>query len=463
MRYVLQNRWKLEDGQLIYYGIRKKPYLNKNTIRLTKKEIAFFRDLINGTCDTQSELFEAYVGQGIIVPEDKYVKTPGTLDDATFCKSCIANNYIIPGIEFDEEGLCPICADTEKHLVSILPIQNVFQQSKNRAGRFDVALFYTGGKDSTYLLYYLSKKLNLRVVALTWELPYMSDNARQSIENAHRLFPNVEFVSRRIADADLKPMFRKLLELQNNTCACTSIAHAIFYSLLCEERVPYVVLANEPAQMKALYYNRIVPKMAYTARDNKALDFLMNVGRLLLLKKPLKSGQREMLMLVRQLAYGDGLIKRLSGSKNQLVSNVCLSMDYIPNLKQNLKRAIRQSDRRALMPAFVHVDLNDISESDTYDYESVKEFLTAECGFVMPQSKHKILHTSCAVEAAKDYSQFKRFYDMESQIMPYSALELIIASTNNNIERDAAMEEIRHGLVLEQPHEHKVMQDYSNS
>jgi len=52
---------------------------------------------------------------------------------------------------------------------------------------------------------------------------------------------------------------------------------------------------------------------------------------------------------------------------------------------------------------------------------------------------------------------------MESQIMPYSALELIIASTNNNIERDAAMEEIRHGLVLEQPPEHKIMQDYSNS
>jgi tRNA(Ile)-lysidine synthase TilS/MesJ len=37
----------------------------------------------------------------------------------------------------------------------------------NLKGRFDVAVFYTGGKDSTFLLYYLAKVKNLRVLALT--------------------------------------------------------------------------------------------------------------------------------------------------------------------------------------------------------------------------------------------------------------------------------------------------------
>jgi hypothetical protein len=462
MGYVLQSRWKIEGKHLIYYGIRKKPNLNKNKIKLTKKEADFWGGFVKGRFDIQDKIFKKFLVQRIIVLESEFIETPKTLDEAVFCKDCIANNYMIPGIEFNEAGLCPLCADTEENIVSILPVKNTFIRNENKKARFDVALFYTGGKDSTYLLHYLSRELGLKVLALTWELPYMSDNARQSIENAKKIFPNVEFISRRIAEVDIKPMFKKLFALQNNTCACTSIAHAIFYPLLCEERIPYLILGNEPAQMKGLYYNRIVPKIAYTLRDKKILNFLMNLGRLFLLKKPLKKGQREMLVLIKQLAYGDGFIKKISGNKNQLVSNVCLSMDCIPNLKKTLRRAIRKSDRNASMPAFCHIDLNDISENGIYNYNSVKEFLIAECGFVMPKSEHKILHTSCSVEAAKDYSQFIRFYDMESQIMPYSAIELIIAFSKNNITRDAAMDEIKHSFVLEQPDEHKVMEQYAN-
>ena len=106
---------------------------------------------------------------------------------------------MIAGIEFDEEGKCPICQSAEKtkNLKSILPIMNTFPRAKK--SRFDVAVFYTGGKDSTYLLYYLSKVLNLRVLALTWEIPYMSECAKKSIENAKQLLDSVEFISRKIS------------------------------------------------------------------------------------------------------------------------------------------------------------------------------------------------------------------------------------------------------------------------
>lgn len=69
-------------------------------------------------------------------------------------------------------------------LRSVLPLVEEIKPSKR--SRFDVALFYTGGKDSTFLLYYLSKVKGLRVLALTWEIPFLSDCAKQSIEGAKK-------------------------------------------------------------------------------------------------------------------------------------------------------------------------------------------------------------------------------------------------------------------------------------
>ena len=139
-----------------------------------------------------------------VVRECDLRKVPTSLQEACFCKSCVANDFIIPGLEFDSDGLCPMCSsrDKTKDLRSILPIVDKIPHTDN--SQFDVALFYTGGKDSTFLLYYLAKKCGLRVLAMTWDMPFMSDSAKASIENAKRAFDNVEFISRAVGDEDMK-------------------------------------------------------------------------------------------------------------------------------------------------------------------------------------------------------------------------------------------------------------------
>jgi len=37
-KLCLQNRWRLEGNRLRYYGIRNKPFLLKNVIRLKRQE-----------------------------------------------------------------------------------------------------------------------------------------------------------------------------------------------------------------------------------------------------------------------------------------------------------------------------------------------------------------------------------------------------------------------------------------
>ena len=78
------------------------------------------------------------------------------------------------------------------------------------------------------MLYYLSKVKGLRVLAMTWEIPFMSENAKKSVENAKKAFSNVEFISRTVSREDLRRVYRKLFALSGNTCACPSLAYVLF-------------------------------------------------------------------------------------------------------------------------------------------------------------------------------------------------------------------------------------------
>ena len=461
-KYYLQNRWKIEEKYLVYYGIRSLPFTTKNRIKVNNALLCSFKEesgILTISTANHSKLISNLLDQKILVPKEGYKRTPVSLEEATICKKCVANDFIIPGLEFNDDGLCPMCQGKEqnKKLKATLPIKMDFK--RNDKSRFDVAIFYTGGKDSTYLLYYFANVLKLRVLALTWEIPFMSDNARKSIENAKRLMPNVEFVNRFIAPEQLNLLYKKLLFLQNNVCACPTLAYLLFFPTLATEKINYLILGNEPVQMTALYYNNMAPKIAYNFSKNPFLLSMINVGRVLTLKKPVKSGQFALTMMIRQLLFGQNILMKLSNYQNQLMTNICTAMDEIPNLKNSLKSIYRYSNRRAKMPSLVHFDLNSAFEDGVYDWKKTIDTITEKTGWVAPSIENKALHTSCCVEVAKDHSQFIRFYNMETKVIPFSAIEIALASSTGALSRQLALDELKNslGFTLIQPDEHKLM------
>lgn len=460
--YILQSRYKLENSFLHYYGLRNKENLFKNYIKLNKKQINIINQLPKDLSDDEKRILGNKILDVIVVEEDKYRKIPTSLKDAHFCKNCVANDFIIPGIEFDENGLCPMCQtkDDTKWMKAVIPVLNDIPYSKK--SRFDVAVFYTGGKDSTFLLYYLSKIKNLRVLALTWEIPYMSNSAKLSIEGAKKSLDKVEFISRKIDNESLRKIYSKLYELSENTCACPSLAYVLFYEILVDEKIPYFVAGNEPAQMKGLYYNNMAPKIAYKFANNKFLNILISLGRILTLHPPLKKGQFQTLQTMKQLAYGDNIFKNLSGYKNDLVSNVCKAIKEVPFILKPLKRVIRRSSWSGNIPAFIQVDFNDISKDGIYDWRKIKDILKNECGYVDTEAASKGLHTSCKIEKCKEYSQFIRFYNMKSSMIPFSALEISLASRDKNISKEEAIKEIEEnlGFSLKEVEECQIMKKY---
>lgn len=458
--YHLQNRWKFENKSLVYYGLRNKPNMFKNRIKLTSRRRELVQKLPCELSDAELCILKNLVGEQVVTTEQLKV-TPTCLEEATFCASCAANDFIIPGLEFDADGKCPMCATAHEtaQLKSVVPIVSHFPHSEK--SRFDVAVFYTGGKDSTYLLYYLAKVCDLRVLALTWEIPYMSDSAAKSVAGAKKCLSNVEFISRKVADSDLKKIYSHLYKIAGNTCACPSLAYILFYPELVANKVPYFVAGNEGAQLVGLYYNHMAPKIAYTFDDNKFLKFLFNVGRILTLHPPYKKGQFHTLATMKQLAYGDSVFKKMSGYENKLVSNVVEAIHQVPSIVKPLKRAIRTSSRSGNIPAFVQVDFNEIS-GGVYDWRKIKNVITTECGWVAPDNDHKGLHTSCKIEKCKEYSQYIRFRNMQSDMIPFSALEISLASRDKCLSRDEAIAEQKSalGFSLEEIPECAIMREY---
>lgn len=458
--YCIQSRWKLENRKLHYYGLRSVPNLFKNDIAVSKKQAEILASLPRELSQKELSVLKKFIGKQV-VPEHTQKPVPQNLSEATFCTDCCANDFIIPGLEFDDKGLCPMCQTVEevKNLKSVVPIVDNIPRSKK--SRFDIALFYTGGKDSTYLLYYLSKVKGLRVLALTWEIPYISESASLSIANAKKTFENVEFITRTINQSDLRRFYSKLYSLSDNTCACPSLAYLLFYPELVANKVPYFVAGNEPVQMLGLYYNHMAPPIAYTFAGNRLLTFLINASRVLTLRPPLKQGQFQTLMTMKQLAYGDHPVKKLSGYESELVTNIVEAIRAVPELLPPFKRSIRHSSCTGNIPAFVHFDLDKIT-GGIYDWNKVKSILIEECGWIPPEDENKALHTSCKIEKCKDHTQFVRFYHCKSKMIPFSALEFSLASKKCGRSKEEMLYEMEHllGFSLEEISECAIMQQF---
>ena len=460
MRLLLQNRWKQNGNRLFYYGLRHEPYTFQTSVRLSKKELPLIQKAVCGASFTEKESRAArrLIRLGALVLPEAYKKAPASFEEAAFCKTCCANDYMIPGLELNEDGVCPVC--THYHTLikhpNVIPVLSSIPKSKN--ADYDAAVFYTGGKDSSFLLYYLSRIRKLRVLALTWDLPYLSENARRSIKRAEECLPGVTFLMKKAPDSALTKIYRKSYALQENTCICPSVAYVLFFETLVNHRVPYLILGNEPAQCGNLVLNRMAPRFYFHPAAQTAARLFFNAGRVLALKKPLNRGQFEVYMTVRGLAFGRPEILKRLGYKNALVDNTAAALNEAPELMEPFRAQIRRAGKSGSLPALVHLDLNRLA-GGIYRWDNVKEILKKEIGWEEPLESAKGLHTSCQIERCKEYSQLSRFRRMESDMIPFSALELPLAVCGGSIGREAAIRELcaHTGFLNEEPLESEIM------
>ncbi|MCM8773596.1 MAG: hypothetical protein NC820_02520 [Candidatus Omnitrophica bacterium] len=104
------------------------------------------------------------------------------------CKRCaLPETY--PGVKFSEEGICNYCFyyDIYKERERSIKIQLKKEflsliNSLKRGKKYDCVVAYSGGKDSTFLLYFLKNKFKLNILAHTLDNGFLSPRAMSNIE-----------------------------------------------------------------------------------------------------------------------------------------------------------------------------------------------------------------------------------------------------------------------------------------
>lgn len=137
------------------------------------------------------------------------------------CTNCLLpDNY--PGIEFDETGVCNVCrefdgykAEANKYFKKEADLYKLIERSgRKNSGGYDCLLLYSGGKDSSYVLYRLID-MGLKVLTFTFDNGYISDAAFENInQTTSRL--KVENIIYRTDK--MNAIFVESLKLHCNVC-----------------------------------------------------------------------------------------------------------------------------------------------------------------------------------------------------------------------------------------------------
>ncbi|MEN2282168.1 amino acid adenylation domain-containing protein [Algoriphagus sp. SE2] len=162
-----------------------------------------------------------------------------------YCKNCgIPSNY--PDATFNEEGICNLCESFEEYQKNVSSyfksIDNLKSEilglGENKEKEYDCLMLLSGGKDSSYALARLVE-LGLNVLAWTLDNGFISDNAKENINNTVTKL-GVDHIYGR-TDA-MNAIFRDSLERHQNVCnGCFKTVYTLSTKLALDKNIPVIV------------------------------------------------------------------------------------------------------------------------------------------------------------------------------------------------------------------------------
>ncbi len=438
---VLQHRWAVRDGRggkaLVYYGLRNPPRHQQAVVSIPDV-LAEALIRLDGSASLaslpravrESEDFLSLVEQGIVV-DGPDQRQPSTASRKQSCVRCVADDHLLPGLEFDERGVCAFCQCYELaqgHGGSAGPRNQADDAellsiaASNTESRFDVMVLCTGGKDSTFLLWYLAKKLGLRVLAASWNMPYTNETCRRNLRRALELLPQVELVERTLSRDDIRAAMHAQFGNVGVPCLCPTVAHALFFPLAEQERIPVVMQGVEEVQLAVMSY------VMHSLQSGKG-------------QAPAEppSIRQQTLQFLDMVVNAPEPANPFSLSADfihyQRSIRSVLAPIYAP-LHRMLERA--KGDESAFLPQLRRLRTNELYGT----WAEVAELMHREMDWRMPPDHKGLLHTSCRIEKVKDYCQYMRFRNMRSTFFPQSIVEVSAGVFFGLLSREQGLEEV---------------------
>jgi len=179
------------------------------------------------------------------------------------CTTCVLPSTF-PGIAFNDEGVCNHCQNYRGDVANDsmkLKYENKFLdllKEKSKNAHYDLLMAYSGGKDSTYTLEVFVNRYKLKVLALTFDNTFISE---QSFINMRKVCGNlgVDHMIIRPSQKMLRNVFgraakeelfsAKTLERASTICtSCIGLVKAIILRTAIEKEIPFVGYGWSPGQ-----------------------------------------------------------------------------------------------------------------------------------------------------------------------------------------------------------------------
>ena len=294
-------------------------------------------------------------------------------EETTRCKKCILPGSY-PGIHFNEEGICSYCLmpveegrPSEKELKAKL--DKMIHASRGK-GKYDVAVGLSGGKDSSYVAYYLKKEYGLKILGVNFDNGYRSEIAVRNLEALVNKLA-IDLVTIRPNQTFMKKLYAHFLRKQGEFCSvCNNMGYLLMGSFMYAQKLStgFAPLGVGGWSKKYEYQPGVsVTSMPY---------FFRNLGEELLTE------------LISQPFIEEKVVRSY------------MRLDD-PRQAQIDTREQKESHEHALcfiqLPDYVHWDLM-----------KMPQILKKEVGWNQPPNTHDS-HFDCTLFPSKEYLKIKRY------------------------------------------------------
>lgn len=175
------------------------------------------------------------------------------------CEKCgLPESY--PGIHFNKEGSCNYCEFYEKHRELLEnqkereelfaeQVERAKEKAAKRGAPYDCIVGFSGGKDSTYIIWQMKHTYGLRVLAVTFQNGFHTEYGRNNIEIALKKI-NVDHITVRMREDELRRMYSKSVSVLKNFCSvCFHYMHYYCHETAGRLGVPLIVNGRTKGQI----------------------------------------------------------------------------------------------------------------------------------------------------------------------------------------------------------------------
>jgi len=176
-----------------------------------------------------------------------------------------------PGVQFNDDIVCNYCVyfDIYKEREDIIKLElkekftRLIKKTKNEGHRYDCIVAYSGGKDSTFLLYYLKNKFGLDILAHVLDNGFISVTAKKNIKrvtetlkiDCHITRPPKETLKAvfKYALTEKIPYPKEILSMTSQVCAvCIGMVIGTTINLAVKLKIPLMFTGFTPGQYPAI-------------------------------------------------------------------------------------------------------------------------------------------------------------------------------------------------------------------